>query len=106
MEENFDLNADEEVAQAIEAISKNNNKGELNMSVSAICSDENGKYAFVSFTDGVRTAEGKIPDCKITKNNGFAEIEISQLENYMKDNLSQLKSMASKIDIFSAFTKD
>ena len=78
--------------------------GELNMSVSAVCRNEHGdKYAFVTFTDGVRTAEGKIPDCKIIKNDGFAEIEVQQLEKYLKEHLTELKKTAASIDIFSAF---
>ena len=78
--------------------------GELNMSVSAVCRNEQGnKYAFVTFNDGVRTAEGKIPDCKIIKNDGFAEIEVQQLERYLKEHLTELKKMAASIDIFSAF---
>ena len=82
------------------------NNGELNMSVSAVCKKDNGdKYAFVTFTDGVRDAEGRIPECKIISNNGFAAIEVQQLEKYMRDNLTSLKKMAAGIDIFSAFTK-
>ena len=82
------------------------NNGELNMSVSAICHDEKGeKYAFVTFSDGVRDAEGRIPECKIINNNGFAVIEIQELEKYMKQHLTELKKMAAGIDIFSAFTK-
>ena len=78
--------------------------GELNMSVSAVCRNEHGdKYAFVTFTDGVRTSEGKIPDCKIIKNDGFAEIEVQQLERYLKEHLTDLKKTAASIDIFSAF---
>ena len=78
--------------------------GELNMSVSAVCRNEHGdKYAFVTFSDGVRTAEGKIPDCKIIKNDGFAEIEVQQLEKYLKEHLTELKKTAASIDIFSAF---
>ena len=78
--------------------------GELNMPVSAVCRNEQGnKYAFVTFNDGVRTAEGKIPDCKIIKNDGFAEIEVQQLERYLKEHLTELKKMAASIDIFSAF---
>lgn len=83
---------------------ENKNQGELNMSVSAICHTDDGeKYAFVSFSDGVRTAEGKIPDCKIISNDGFAAIEVEQLEKYMVDNLGELKKMASGINIFEAF---
>ena len=81
--------------------------GELNMSVSAVCRNEQGdKYAFVTFNDGVRTAEGKIPDCKIIKNDGFAEIEVKELERYMADHLSELKKMAAGVDIFAAFKGD
>jgi len=81
--------------------------GELKMSVSAVCRSEQGdKYAFVTFQDGVRTAEGKIPECKIMKNDGFAEIEVQQLELYLKENLADLKKMAASIDIFSAFKGD
>lgn len=95
MEENFNTNPEEEV-----------NLGQVNMSVSAICQTDKGeKYAFVSFTDGVRTAEGKIPDCKITKNDGFAMLEISQLEKYLQENLQDLKKMASGVNIFEAFMK-
>ena len=80
------------------------NKGELNMRVSAICKNENGeKYAYVTFSDGVREAEGCIPKCKIDRNEGFANIEVQQLEKYMRDNLTELKKMAAGVDIFSAF---
>ena len=94
MSENFDIGE------------KKKNPGEVSMSVSAICHNDAGeKYAFVSFSDGVRTAEGKIPDCKITSNNGFAALEVEQLEKYMTENLSDLKKMATGINIFDAFTK-
>lgn len=55
------------------------------------------------FTDGSRSAEGKIPDCKITKNTGFDEDEVKQLEAYMSRELPQLKKMAAGIDIMKNF---
>ena len=76
---------------------------ELNMSVSPICVKDGKKYAFVSFTDGTRTAEGKIPDCTITNNAGFSEDEVQQLEDYMKQELTQLKKMAAGIDVMKTF---
>lgn len=76
---------------------------ELKMSVSPICAKDGKKYAFVSFTDGVRTAEGKIPDCAITNNVGFSEDEVQQLEEYMKQELPQLKKMAAGIDVMKTF---
>lgn len=80
--------------------------GTVEMTVSPICYTESGeKYAFVSFSDEVRTAEGKIPDCKIVKNEGFSEEEIKKLEEYMNENLSFLKQMASSVNIMNAFMK-
>ncbi|MCH5256299.1 MAG: hypothetical protein J1D87_03360 [Lachnospiraceae bacterium] len=76
---------------------------ELNMSVSPICVKDGKKYAFVSFTDGTRTAEGKIPDCTITNNDGFSEDEVQQLEDYMNQELPQLKKMAAGIDVMKTF---
>ncbi|SHJ59502.1 hypothetical protein [Pseudobutyrivibrio xylanivorans] len=104
MGENFDTNNYSDIKKALDAIEKNNNKGELDMNVSAVCQNETGeKYAFVTFSDGVREAEGSIPKCRIIRNQGFADIEIQQLEKYMRDNLRQLKKMAAGVDIFSAF---
>ena len=54
-------------------------KEELSMSVSPICERDGKKIAFVSFSDGTRTAEGEIPECKITKNEGFDEGEASSV---------------------------
>ncbi len=80
--------------------------GEINMSVSPICLSKDGKkYAYVTFDDGVRSAEGKIPDCRIMTNNGFARIEVAQLEKYMYENLSVLKRMSAGINVFDAFRK-
>lgn len=76
---------------------------ELKMSVSPICTKGGKKYAFVSFTDGTRTAEGKIPDCTIVSNNGFREEETRQLESYMKRELQQLKKMAAGINVMNNF---
>jgi len=79
---------------------------ELKMSVSPICTKDGRKYAFVSFTDGERTAEGKIPDCKITACDGFDRDEVMQLEGYMSRELPQLKKMAAGINIMRNFMDD
>lgn len=80
-------------------------KNELNMSVSPICVKDGEKYAFVSFTDGERFTDGKIPDCKITLNKGFSQEEVKQLESYMQSELPQLKKMAAGIRVMDAFLK-
>lgn len=73
------------------------------MSVSPICNKDGKKYAFVSFTDGGRTAEGRIPECTITHNTGFSDEEVQQLEAYMKRELPQLKSMSAGINVMNNF---
>lgn len=78
----------------------------LHMSVSQIFKQNGKKYAFVSFTDGIRMAEGKIPECKILTNRGFEEDEVIQLEDYMGRELIQLKEMAAGIHVMDAFLKN
>lgn len=77
----------------------------LDMSVSQIFYKDGEKYAFVFFTDGDRSAEGKIPDCKITANQGFYEEEVVQLEAYMRKELRNLKRMAAGVRVMDAFIK-
>lgn len=78
---------------------------ELNMSVSPICVKDGEKYAFVTFSDGERVAEGRIPDCKIISNKGFSGDEAAQLEAYMERELPALKKMAAGIKLLDAFMK-
>ena len=78
---------------------------ELKMSVSPVCSKDGKQYAFVSFTDGERSAEGRIPECKIISNKGFSDEEVSQMENYMQNELGKLKRMAAGIHVLDAFMK-
>ncbi len=75
----------------------------LNMSVSQIFQQNGRKFAFVSFTDGRRMAEGTIPDCKIISNKGFTEEEALQLEEYMGMELMRLKNMAASVRVMDAF---
>lgn len=77
----------------------------MNMTVSSVCTKNGEKYAFVSFMDGERFAEGKIPDCKIMTNKGFSQEEVEQLEAYMLIELQQLKKMAAGIRWIDAFMK-
>lgn len=80
-------------------------KEEMKMTVSPVCSRNGEKFAFVSFSDGERMADGKIPDCKITFNKGFSEEEVAQLELYMKMELGNLKKMAAGVGVMDAFLK-
>lgn len=75
---------------------------EVKMSVSPVCTKNDQQYAFVSFSDEKRIAEGKIPECKIISNQGFTNEEIIQLEDYMRRELRTLKKMAAGIRLIDA----
>ena len=79
---------------------------EFTMSVSPICLKDGKKFAYVSFTDGERSAEGKIPECKIVSATGLDRGEIRMLEEYMTMELPQLKKMAAGIRLVDAFLKE
>lgn len=101
--ENFNLGS---VHDDVEKSARKGADSSVDMSVSPICVDDAGKkYAFITFSDGYRTAEGKIPSCEILTNKGYTDEEVTQLEEYMRNNLSKLKSMAAGIDILKAFMK-
>lgn len=78
---------------------------ELQMQVSQICNKDGKKIAYVTFSDGVRRAEGQIPECVVIKNDGFNKAEILQLEDYMEKELPTLKKMASSVNLLDAFMK-
>ena len=78
---------------------------EFTMSVSPVCEKDGKRFAYVSFTDGKRSAEGRIPECKIIRSNGLDDGELLLLEGYMKRELTNLKKMASGIRLMDAFMK-
>ena len=81
-------------------------KDAVNMSVSPVFCKDGKNYAFVTFDDGVHSAEGKIPECTILSSKGFSEKEVTQLEDYMRRELTNLKKMASSVNVWSALMKD
>lgn len=70
----------------------------MELIVSAVNSKDGKTFACLRFEEGNAYAEGIIPDCKIEKTSGFSSEEINMLENYMKENLSDLKKQAAKIN--------
>lgn len=78
----------------------------MNMQVSGVCSRGDEKVAYVLFEEATRSAEGVIPECKIVSNKGFSQEEVSQLEEYMRDNLGMLKRHAAGINPITALMKD
>ncbi len=79
----------------------------MNMLISGVTTNKEGnKQAYVRFDEGSCYAEGVIPECRITKQSGFSEDEIRQLEDYLRANLTSLKKEAAKINPIKAMMKD
>ena len=78
---------------------------ELKMTVSGIVPKDGRKNIYVVFEDGRRKAEGCVPDCIITNNQGFSEEESKMLELYMKQNQDQIRDMAKVINPLKALMK-
>ena len=78
---------------------------EMKMTVSGIVPKDGRKNIYVVFEDGTRKAEGYVPDCIITKNEGFEADEVKMLEFYMKHNQDQIREMAKVINPIKALMK-
>ena len=78
---------------------------ELKMTVSGIVPKDGRKNIYVVFEDGKRKAEGCVPDCVITSQQGFTEDEIKMLELYMKQQQDQIRDLAKEINPIKALMK-
>ena len=75
---------------------------ELKMTISGIVPKDGRKSVYVVFEDGKRKAEGYVPDCIITKNEGFEEDEVKMLELYLKQNQDMIREHAKLINPIKA----
>lgn len=78
---------------------------ELKMTVSGFVKKDGRKSVYVVFEDEKRRAEGYVPDCIITKSEGFEKDEIKVLELYMKQNQDQIREIAKAINPIKALMK-
>ena len=77
--------------------------GKMNMSISQIFQKDGKPTAFVLFSEGRKSAEGKIPDCTIISNDGFSEKEVKALELYLKMQQESILKTAKEVNIMKAF---
>lgn len=77
----------------------------MEMLISGVVGQGDDKHACVLFRDGERSAEGAVPACTITENHGFTDEEVAQLEAYMKENISDIKAEAAKVNPIKAMMK-
>lgn len=75
---------------------------ELKMTISGIVPREGRKSVYVVFEDGEKKAEGYVPDCIITQNEGFEEDEVKMLELYLKQNQDMIREHAKLINPIKA----
>lgn len=78
----------------------------MKMIVSGIIRKGDEKFAYVLFSDGERSAEGQVPKCKITNNNGFTDAQIAMLEDYMREHISEIKAEAAGMNPIKAMMKN
>ena len=80
--------------------------GKMNMSISQIFQKDGKPTAFVLFSEGRKSAEGKIPDCTIISNDGFSEKEVKALELYLKMQQESILKTAKVVYIKKAFMQN
>ena len=78
--------------------------GKMDMSISQIFQKDGKPTAFVLFSEGRKSAEGKIPDCTI--NDGFSEKEVKALELYLKMQQESILKTAKEVNIMKAFMQN
>ena len=78
---------------------------ELKMTISGFVPKDGRKSVYVVFEDGERKAEGYVPDCVITQNEGFEEDEVKMLELYLKQNQDMIREHAKLINPIKALMK-
>lgn len=79
---------------------------DINMSVTQIFKKNNSTYYFVSFTEGKKMAEFRLPEVKLTYNVGFDQSETEALALYVRQTNEQIYDMAKKVNVMKAFMEN
>lgn len=77
----------------------------MNLQISGITGKEK-KVAYLNFDDGNKSAEIRIPDCKILNSKGFTQEELKHLEIYTKANKEKFWEQAKQMNPMKAFMKE
>lgn len=72
-------------------------QSELTCTHSTVLSKNGRPFVSVMFERGKDRAEGTVPDCIITKNEGFTEEEVAELEDYMEAQKKEIIDNAKRI---------
>lgn len=77
----------------------------MQMNISGISTKDGKKVAYVLFEDDDRSAEAIVPECRVIACNGFSAEQVIQLEQYLRDNLDEIKKVAAGVNPVSALMK-
>ena len=72
-------------------------QSELTCTHSTVLSKNGKPFVSVMFERGKDRAEGTVPDCVITRNTGFTEEEVEELEDYMEAQRKEIIESAKRI---------
>lgn len=78
---------------------------EMKMTYTSVVTKDNKPMISIKFERGNDICEGGVPECVISKNDGFTDEEIEGLEHYLRMNkreiIEQGKSISGLLNIFS-----
>ena len=74
---------------------------ELKMTHSTVLSRDGRPFVAVMIERGKDVAEGTIPECRITRNNGFSSEEVAELEAYLEEHRKEIIEAAKGISSLS-----
>lgn len=78
---------------------------EMKMTYTSVVTKDNKPMISLRFERGDDACEGSIPECIVTKNDGFTDEEIEALEHYLRVNKKEIiekgKSISGLMNIFS-----
>lgn len=75
-----------------------NRDEEVKLTHSGILTKEGRRYVSVRFERGSDIAEAMLPECRVTKNQGFTEEEVKSLENYLELKNDEIFAKAKEIN--------
>ena len=77
----------------------------MNMTYTSVLTKDNKPLISLLFTRGKDSCEATVPDCIVTKNNGFSAEEVEGLEMYLRSNKKEIienaKGISGFMNIFS-----
>lgn len=76
---------------------------EIRMSVSSFIRKDGEKSIYVLFSDDNNSVEFELPECKVVRNNGFADSDIESLKEYIKNEQDYIYQIAKKVNPMKGF---